>query len=57
MKSLKVTTAAAGLQIFACLSAWAGGEKLSEIVVVADTRVLSNPVMRYIGDTYNLPSF
>ena len=53
MKSLKMITGAVGLQIFACLPVWAGGEKLSEIVVVADTRVLSNPVFRYIADTYN----
>ena len=53
MKSLKVITGAVGLQIVACLPAWASGEKLSEIVVVADIRVLSNPVFRYIADTYN----
>jgi len=53
MKIVKMITGVVGLQIFACLPAWAGGEKLSEIVVVADTRVLSNPVFRYIADTYN----
>ena len=40
-------------QIMMSLAAWAGGEKASEIVVVADIRVLDNPVMRYIADTYN----
>ena len=53
MKSRKMIAGTFGAQIFACLPAWAGGEKLSEIVVVADTRVLSNPVFRYIADTYN----
>jgi ABC-type Fe3+ transport system permease subunit len=42
-----------GSQIMMSLAAWAGGEKASEIVVVADIRVLDNPVMRYIADTYN----
>lgn len=36
-----------------CSAAWAGGEVASEIVVVADTRVLHNPILRYIADTYN----
>jgi len=53
MKSLRIMSGAVGLQIFARISAWAGGEGVSEIVVVADTRILSNPVMRYIADTYN----
>lgn len=53
MKSLRIMSGAVGLQIFARISAWAGGESVSEIVVVADTRILSNPVMRYIADTYN----
>ena len=53
MKSLKMITGAVGAQVFASLPAWASGEKLSEIVVVADTRVLNNPVFRYIADTYN----
>ncbi|UCF92553.1 MAG: hypothetical protein JSW39_30540 [Desulfobacterales bacterium] len=53
MKSLNLTIGVIALQTFACISAWAGGEKASEIVVVADTRVLSNPLMRYIADTYN----
>jgi len=53
MKTLKATAVILGLQLLGCWPAWAGGEKLSEIVVVADTRVLDNPVMRYIADTYN----
>jgi hypothetical protein len=53
MKTFKVAAGAFGLQLLSSLPAWAGGEKLSEIVVVADTRVLSNPVLRYIADTYN----
>ena len=57
MRSLNLSIGAVGLQIFACIPAWAGGEKASEIIVVADTRVLSNPVMRYIADTYNTNSW
>ena len=54
MKRLRMITGAVGLQLFALItSAWAGGEKASEIVVVADTRVLHNPIVRYIADTYN----
>lgn len=31
----------------------AGGEKAADLVVVADTRVISNPAIRYISDVYN----
>ena len=34
--------------------AWAaGGGEVSEIVVVADTRVVKNGVLKYFADTYN----
>ncbi len=32
---------------------WAAGEKAAELVVVADTRVLTSGVMRYFADLYN----
>lgn len=32
---------------------WAAGGKASELVVVADTRVLGDGVMRYFADLYN----
>lgn len=42
------------LQPFMPSSIWAaGGGEVTEIVVVADTRVLSNGFLRYIADTYN----
>lgn len=54
MKIWHKITGAVGLQLFALTtSVWAGGEKASEIVVVADTRVIDNPIVRYIADTYN----
>jgi hypothetical protein len=53
MRGLKVMNWAAGMQLCSTVTALASGEKLSEIVVVADTRVLNNPIMRYIADTYN----
>jgi hypothetical protein len=34
-------------------AAWAGGKKASELVVVADTRVLKSGVMIYFADLYN----
>jgi ABC-type Fe3+ transport system permease subunit len=46
-------TALGAMPLAAPLTAWAAGEKATEIIVVADTRVLHNPVMRYIADTYN----
>lgn len=38
-----------------CLPAWvlAAGEKASELVVVADTRVISSEILRYFADVYN----
>lgn len=34
--------------------AWAaGGGEVSEIVVVADTRVIKNSILKYFADTYN----
>ena len=32
---------------------WAGGKKASELVVVADTRVISSGVMKYFANLYN----
>ena len=32
---------------------WAAGGKASELVVVADTRVLASGIMRYFADLYN----
>lgn len=32
---------------------WAGGPKASELVVVADTRVISNGIMLYFANLYN----
>lgn len=32
---------------------WASGETASELVVVADTRVLAGEIMRYFADLYN----
>ena len=55
MKRWRIIMGAIWLQLFALItSAWAGGgEKASELVVVADTRMIGNPIMRYIADTYN----
>lgn len=54
MKRLIQLASLVGLQLAVwSAAAWAGGEAASEIVVVADTRVLHNPVLRYIADTYN----
>jgi hypothetical protein len=33
--------------------AWAGGEAATELVVVADTRVIEGGVMRYFANLYN----
>lgn len=32
---------------------WAAGGKASDLVVVADTRVVSSGIMRYLADVYN----
>ncbi|MFY9943008.1 MAG: DVU0150 family protein [Desulfobacterales bacterium] len=32
---------------------WAAGEKATDLVVVADTRVISSGIMRYFADLYN----
>jgi len=32
---------------------WAGGEKTSTLVVVADTRRVSSGILRYFADLYN----
>jgi ABC-type Fe3+ transport system permease subunit len=49
-----------GFQSFLPPSLWAaGGGEVTEIVVVADTRVVTNGFLKYIADTYNtnLPLF
>ncbi|MBW1975949.1 MAG: hypothetical protein JRI45_10320 [Deltaproteobacteria bacterium] len=33
--------------------AWAGGKKASMLVVVADTRRISNPIFHYFANLYN----
>jgi hypothetical protein len=32
---------------------WAAGEKATDLVVVADTRVISSGILRYFADLYN----
>lgn len=32
---------------------WAAGEKATDLVVVADTRIISSGIMRYFADLYN----
>jgi len=32
---------------------WAGGEKSSDLVVVADTRVLHSSILKYFSELYN----
>lgn len=32
---------------------WAGGEKADQLIVVADTRVITNGFIKYIADLYN----
>lgn len=34
--------------------AWAAGGKAADLVVVADTRVVANPVLYYFADVYNM---
>ncbi|NJB68060.1 hypothetical protein GGQ74_001733 [Desulfobaculum xiamenense] len=34
-------------------AAWAGGKKASDLVVVADTRLINSEIMRYFADLYN----
>lgn len=34
-------------------SLWAAGEKATDLVVVADTRVVSSGILRYFADLYN----
>ena len=36
---------------------WAGGKKASELVVVADTRVITGSVMKYFANLYNTNIF
>ena len=41
------------LYLLAPTFAWAGGEKASLLVVVADTRRVSSRLLRYFADLYN----
>ncbi|SFM84279.1 DVU0150 family protein [Thermodesulforhabdus norvegica] len=41
------------LFIFAPSMVWAGGGKASMLVVVADTRRISNPILHYFANMYN----
>jgi ABC-type Fe3+ transport system permease subunit len=55
-----VATFVLGLQTLFPSGLWAGsGGEVTEIVVVADTRMVSNGFLKYIADTYNtnLPLF
>ncbi len=50
----KVAVMAAGFLGVVPSLAWAaGGEKLAQLIVVADTRVLNNAFVKYIADLYN----
>lgn len=41
------------LYLLAPTAAWAGGEKATTLVVVADTRRVSSGLWRYFADIYN----
>ena len=50
---IKVAAAFSALWVAAPELLWAGGKKASELVVVADTRVISSGVMKYFANLYN----
>ncbi len=52
-KLAKLGGLAALVPMLAPSSLWAAGGKAAELVVVADTRVLTSPVNRYFADLYN----
>ena len=45
--------AAAAVWVFAPSLVLAAGEKASELVVVADTRVIDSTILKYFADLYN----
>jgi len=50
----KIAVGAVGLVTAVPSLVWAaGGEKVGQLVVVADTRVISNSFVKYIADLYN----
>ena len=49
----KLSVALTGLAAIVPSLGWAAGEKASQLVVVADTRVISNGFVKYIADLYN----
>jgi len=49
----KVLGAAGLLPVAAPSLVWAAGEKASQLVVVADTRVIQNAALKYFADLYN----
>lgn len=50
----KIAVGIAGLVTAVPSLVWAGGgEKVADLVVVADTRVINNAFVKYIADLYN----
>ncbi len=50
----KIAVGVAGLVTAVPSLGWAaGGEKVAQLVVVADTRVINNSFVKYIADLYN----
>lgn len=49
----KAALAVAGFITAVPSSVWAGGGKASQLVVVADTRLITNGLVKYIADLYN----
>lgn len=43
--------------LFPLSSALAGGEKASDLIVVADTRMVDSGIMKYFSDLYNTNMF
>ncbi|MEJ5366579.1 MAG: DVU0150 family protein [Desulfosoma sp.] len=52
-RAKKIAVGVAGLVTAVPSLVWAGGEKASQLVVVADTRVINNAFVKYIADLYN----
>ncbi len=52
-KIMALFAALAGLNVLLPRLLYAGGDKASELVVVADTRVLDSGVMKYFANMYN----
>jgi len=53
MKIMALFAALAGLDVLLPRLVMAGGKKASELVVVADTRVLDSGIMKYFANLYN----